>query len=151
MPDQPDTCPNGRRHRRLCRIRRAALTCSVGIFLAATAHGQPQPVEPGFPSSTPQGTVAHPPPELRGSSLIGAKVTDTAGRGVGRITDFAFDGHGGSIRYVVVGVDQVLGLSLKQVRIPSDKLRLGEATEDEVATDLTEDDLKVLPEADDKP
>lgn len=37
------------------------------------------------------------------------------------------------------------------MRIPIDKLRLGEATEDELATDLTEDDLKVLPEAEDTP
>jgi sporulation protein YlmC with PRC-barrel domain len=129
----------------------AGLTCSFACFLAAAAYGQPQPVEPGFPSSTPQGPVAHPSPELRGTSLIGAKVTDMAGRNIGTISDFAFDSRGGEIRYVVVGVDQILGLSLKQVKIPSDKLRLADATEDEVVTDLSEADLKVLPEADDGP
>lgn len=106
MPVQPDTRVRGRRHRRRGRIPGVGLTCSIGLFLSAAAHSQPQPVEPGFPSSTPQGPVAHPPPELRGSSLIEAEVTHPAGRGVGTITDFAFDAHGGAIRYVVVGVDR---------------------------------------------
>jgi sporulation protein YlmC with PRC-barrel domain len=151
MPDQQSARAKSQRHHRRGCIRMAGLTGSIAFFLAGTAHGQPQPVEPGFPSSTQQAPVAHPPPELRGTSLIGAKVTDTAGRNIGTISDFAFDARGGAIRYVVVGVDQILGLSLKQVKIPSDKLRLADATEDEVVTDLSEADLKVLPEADDGP
>jgi len=131
-------------------MRLAGLICSAALLLAQAAAGQPQPVAPGFPSPTEQAPVAHPSSTLRGTSLIGANVTDTGGRSIGTISDFAFDSRGGAIRYVVVGVDEVLGLSLKQVKIPSDKLRLAEATEGEVATDLTEDDLKALPEADDE-
>ncbi|WP_225769919.1 PRC-barrel domain-containing protein [Inquilinus sp. Marseille-Q2685] len=132
-------------------LRTAGMACSVVICLASAASAQPQPVAPGFPSSTPQGQVSHPPPGMLGTSLIGAKVTDTAGRGIGTITDFAFDRQGGAIRYVVVGVDQILGLSLKQVKIPSDKLRLADAAGREVATDLSEQDLKALPAADAEP
>ncbi|WP_343718005.1 PRC-barrel domain-containing protein [Inquilinus sp.] len=126
------------------------LALVITACLASAAWAQPQPVAPGFPSQTQQAPVAHPSSELLGSSLIGANVTDTAGHSIGTISDFAFDSRGGAIRYVVVGVDQVLGLSLKQVKISSDKLRLAEATADEVATDLTKDDLKAMPEAQDE-
>jgi sporulation protein YlmC with PRC-barrel domain len=128
-----------------------ALTCGAAVAFAQT------PPAPS-PSSMPRSNTASAPAiestgdfnkagDMAGSSIIGAKVHDTASKEtVGSIQDVYLD-DSGKVKVVVISVGGFLGVGSKDIAVKWEDIKFGKDGKSlALTTGLTKDALKAMPD-----
>src|SRR5262249_50958947 len=83
--------------------------------------------------------------EVLGTDFIGTPVTGNDGQTLGKITNLVFDQEG-RIELAVIGVGGFLGLGEKEVAVPFDAVKSGEANNKQVfVLDATKEQLQAAP------
>jgi sporulation protein YlmC with PRC-barrel domain len=83
--------------------------------------------------------------EVLGSDFIGTPVNGKDGQPLGKITNLVFDQEG-RIELAVIGVGGFLGIGEKEVAVPFDAVKSGEANNKQVfVLDATKEELKAAP------
>lgn len=89
-------------------------------------------------SPSQEGTASQPVPGsaegqakvLKASVLIGTAVRDSAGEGLGKISELAIEPQTGRIAYAVISSGGFLGIGAKQVAVPLDAMRFTAADQE---------------------
>src|SRR6516165_2625625 len=83
--------------------------------------------------------------EVLGTDFIGTPVNGKDGQPLGKITNLVFDQEG-RIELAVIGVGGFLGIGEKEVAVPFDAVKSGEANNKQVfVLDATKEELKAAP------
>jgi len=83
--------------------------------------------------------------EMRGSWIIGAGVTSTAGEDVGSIDDILLDEEDGSVTAAILSVGGFLGFGSKNIAVDWNELNL-DYDGNEVTIDLTREEAEEAPD-----
>ncbi len=81
---------------------------------------------------------------LKASEIIGMKVEDTEGKGLGDIRDLVIDPEDGSVQYAVLEFGGFAGVGDKYFAVPWDALQLNQQQK-KIALDVSKKDLKNAP------
>lgn len=81
---------------------------------------------------------------LKASEIIGMKVEDTEGKGLGDIRDLVIDPEDGSVQYAVLEFGGFAGVGDKYFAVPWDALQLNQQQK-KIALDVSKKDLKDAP------
>ena len=81
---------------------------------------------------------------LKASDMIGMKVEDMEGKGLGDIRDLVIDPEDGSVQYAVLEFGGFAGMGEKYFAVPWEALQLKQA-EKKIALDVSKKDLKDAP------
>ena len=81
---------------------------------------------------------------LKASDMIGMKVEDTEGKGLGDIRDLVIDPEDGTVQYAVLEFGGFAGMGEKYFAVPWEALQLNQ-NEKKIALDVSKKDLKHAP------
>ncbi len=81
---------------------------------------------------------------LKASEMIGMKVEDTEGKGLGDIRDLVIDPEDGSVQYAVLEFGGFAGMGEKYFAVPWEALQLNQEDK-KIALDVSKKDLKDAP------